>query len=113
MDYPLLEYVEATADANGRAVAIKGPAKYGETWDVTLVNTTTTSAAESLLRVYRGVESASAQIIGSYSGNNDTASGGDSITIPAQDKMVFVWSGCTPGARCTARIEGALKSGRL
>lgn len=112
MIIPLLEYVEATADANGRAVASTGPAKYGESWDVTLISTTTNSADESQLRVYRGVESDSAQILSTYSGNSDTAGGGSTIAIPSQDKIVFVWSGCTPNATCTARIEGDLKSGR-
>jgi len=112
MKYPLLEYVQATADANGRAVASTGPAKYGESWDVSLITTNTTSVAESQLRVYRGVESDSAQVLGTYSGNNDTASGGANIKVPSQDKLVFVWTGCDVGAICTARIEGDLISGR-
>lgn len=112
MKYPLLEYVQATADSDGRAVVSTGPAKYGESWDVTLVNTSTTSTAESQLRVYRGVESDTSQILSTYSGNNDTAGGGSTIKIPAQDKLVFVWSGCDAGSTCTARIEGDLISGR-
>lgn len=112
MRYPLLEYVQATADADGRAVASTGPAKYGESWDVSLINTNTTSTAQSQLIVYRGVESNSTRILGTYSGNNDTAGGGSNIKIPAQDKLVFVWTGCDVGSICTARIEGDLISQR-
>src|SRR5882762_6391746 len=109
--YPLLEFVQATAGADGRAVASKGPAKYGDSWEVTTLATTTNSTTESQLRVYRGVESNSALVASTYSGNQDTA-GGNTIKVPGQDKLVFVWSGATPGAICTCRIEGDLNSGR-
>lgn len=110
--YPLLEYVQATADANGRAVVSTGPHKFGESWTITSLNTTTNSVAESQLRVYRGVESDSAIVASSYSGNQDSA-GGSEIKVPAQDKLVFVWSGADSGAQCTCRIEGDLVSGRI
>lgn len=110
--YPLLEYVQATADANGRAVASTGPHKFGESWIITSMNTTTNSVAESQLRIYRGVESDSALIASTYSGNQDSA-GGNEVKVPAQDKLVFVWSGADPGASCTCRIEGDLISGRV
>lgn len=112
MKYPLLEYVQAAADSNGRAIASTGPAKYGESWNVTLINTNTNSVAESQLRVYRGVESHTAQILSTYSGNNDSAGGGSPIVVPSQDKLVFVWSGCDVGSICNARIEGDLNTGR-
>lgn len=109
--YPLLEYVQATADANGRAVASLGPKKYGESWVVKILATVTNSVAESQLRVYRGVESESAVVASTYSGNQDTASG-NTIDVPSQDKLVFVWAGATAGAQCTCRIEGDLNSRR-
>jgi len=111
MKYPLLEYVQAQADSNGRAVVSTGPAKYGESWDVTLISVNTNSTLESQLRVYRGVESPSAQVLSTYSGNGDNAGGG-TITVPSQDKLVFIWTGCDVGSICTARIEGDLISGR-
>lgn len=113
MNLPLLEYVQATADSSGRASVVKGPAKYGESWEVTLISTSTNSTLESQLRVYRGVESDSAQVLSTYSGNSDTAGGGANIVVPSQDKLVFVWTGATAGALCTARIEGTLVSGRM
>jgi len=109
--YPLMEYVTAKADSNGRAVATTGPRKFGDSWVVKSLATTTNSIAESQLRVYRGVESDSALVASTYSGNQDTASGSE-IKVPGQDKLVFVWSGADIGAQCTCRIEGDLESGR-
>lgn len=109
--YPLLEYVTAIADASGKAMVSTGPQRYGDSWTVTLLATTTNSTTESQLRIYRGVESDSALVATTYSGNQDTA-GGNTIQIPAQDKLVFVWSGASLGAVCTCRIEGDLNSRR-
>lgn len=111
MRIPLFEFAQATADANGRAVDNAGPAKYGETWEITLINTNTTSTAETELRVYRGVESETCRILGTYSGNSDNA-GGSPVKVQSPDKLIFVWSGATAGAICTARIEGDLITGR-
>jgi hypothetical protein len=112
MNIPLMEFAQATADANGRAVAEAAPEKFGDSWEVTLISTNTNSTSESQLRVYRGVESASALLLSTYSANNDNASGGAAINVGAGDKLVFVWSGASSGSICTARIEGTLKSGR-
>lgn len=109
--YPLLEYVQATADADGRAVATLGPKKYGDSWVVNTLATITNSTTESQLRVYRGVEAETAIVASTYSGNQDTASG-NPINVPSQDKLVFVWSNASPGANCTCRIEGDLNSRR-
>lgn len=111
MPYPLMEYVTATAGADGRAVVSTGPQKFGDSWEVKSLATTTTSTAQSQLRVYRGVESDSALVASSYSGNQDNA-GGSSILVPGQDKLVFVWSNADPGSVCTCRLEGDLNSGR-
>lgn len=111
MKYPLLEYVQGTADADGRVSVSTGPAKYGESWTVKMVTTNTNSTSESQLWVYRGVESSTAMVLSTYSGNQDVA-GGSEITVPAQDKLVFVWSNASVGAICTARIEGDLNSER-
>lgn len=111
MKYPLNEPVLATADANGRAVASTGPYKYGDRWVIESITTNTNSVLESQLKVYRGVESESAVVASSYSGNQDSA-GGNVIRVPTGDKLVFVWSGCTPGAQCNARLEGDLETGR-
>ena len=109
--FPLQEYLQATADADGRAVVSTGPAKFGDSWTVKSMATTTDSSTESQLRVYRGAESDSALVASTYSGNQDTA-GGSEILVPSQDKLVFVWSNASPGALCTCRLEGTLNSGR-
>lgn len=109
---PLLEYVQATADVDGRAVASIGPKRYGESWTVTMLATVSDSTTESQLRVYRGVESDTAIVASSYSGNQDTASG-NSLEVGSQDKLVFVWSNASVGSSCTCRIEGDLNSRRM
>jgi hypothetical protein len=109
---PLHEFVQATANANGRAEGSTGPDKYGDQWEITLINTNTTSTAQTELRVYRGVESDTTRILGTYSANSDTAGGGTGITVRAGEKLVFVWSNADVGAICTARIEGDFISGR-
>lgn len=109
--YPLLEYVRVVADAEGSAQGDTGPFRYGEAWTVRLVSTSTTSTAESQLRVYRGVPSDTSLVLSTYSGNSDNA-GGSELHIPAGDKLVFVWSNCDPGASCIARIEGDIESRR-
>lgn len=106
-----MEYVQVVAGADGRAEGSAGPYRYGEQWLVRQISTTTTSSTETQLRIYRGVVSDSALIMSTYSGNQDTA-GGSELTVYAGDKLVFVWSGANPGARCTARIEGDIKSQR-
>jgi len=110
--YQLQEFVQATADANGKASVSSGPRKFGETWNVTLFATTTNSVSETQLRIYRGVESDTALVASTYSGNQDTASG-NPVLVPSQDKLVFVWTGADPGSICSCRIEGQFLSGRV
>lgn len=112
-DYPLQESVTAVADSNGRAVATRGPQRFGDSWEVTLFGASTTSVKESQLIVYRGVESMTAKVASTYSANNDTAGGDPPIILPAGDKLVFVWASADPGSICTCRIEGTLKSRRM
>jgi hypothetical protein len=109
---PLNEYVQAIADVNGIAVASTGPRMYGQAWIVKMLHTSTNSTSESQLRVYRGVEVDSALVASSYSGNQDNA-GGSTIEVPAQDKLIFVWSNASVDAICTCRIEGELHSARM
>lgn len=107
----LHEFAQATANSSGRAVATAGPSRYGDRWEISLINSNTTSTAQAELRVYRGVESETARILGSYGANSDTASG-STVTVRAGEKLVFVWSNADVGAICTARIEGEFITGR-
>lgn len=109
--YPLYEFVQATADSNGRATAVIGPRKYGDKWHVTTITSESNSAKDVQLRVYRNVESDTARIESTYSGKSDTSP--CDYTFYAGDKIVYVWSGATPGAMCSSRIEGELISGRM
>lgn len=108
---PLMEYAQATADANGRAEVSAGPDKFGDRWEINLITTNTNSTAQTELRVYRGVESETTRVLGTYAANNDTASG-TTLVARAGEKLVFVWSNADPGSICTVRIEGDFISGR-
>jgi hypothetical protein len=108
--YPLLEYVQAVAVDDGTGItgtcqAEIGPRRYGERWSIQLMSCNTTSNVECQLRIYRGVVSDSAQVMSTYSANNDSA-GGSVIELPAGDKLIFVWSNADIGSICTCRIEG-------
>lgn len=108
----LLEFVTAVATADGTARVSTGPRKYGDRWNVSGLATSTTSASESRLKVYRGAEMPSALLATTYSGNSDNA-GGNPIEISSPDRLVFVWENATPGAQCTATINGDLYSERF
>lgn len=107
----LMEYVTATADASGTATVSTGPKKYGDRWTVSTLASASNSVLETTLKVYRGAAVPTAQVASTYSGNNDNA-GGSPIEIGSSDKLVFQWTGATPNAVCTCRIEGTLTSGR-
>lgn len=109
--YPLYQQVTAIADSNGRATVTTGPAKYGDVWNVTTLTTESNSVSDVQLLVYRNVETPGARIESSYSGKSDTSQ--CNYTFNAAERLVFVWSGATPGAACTSRIEGSLISGRV
>lgn len=111
MQIPLLEYVQATVGADGTATVNIGPRKYGDRWTVTTLASQSNSALETTLKVYRGAAVPTAVVASTYSGNNDNA-GGAAIEIGSADKLVFQWTGATPGAICTCRIEGTLTSQR-
>lgn len=111
MKYPLMEFVEATANAEGRAEISKGPDKYGTSWNVRMFACSSNSTTESRLKVYRGFESPSAMVASTYSGNGDT-SGGDEIEVSSNEKLLFVWENASPGSLCTCRFEGDLNSQR-
>lgn len=111
MSYLLSEFVTAIADSTGRATATTGPRKYGDVWHITSITTESTSTTDVQLRVYRNAESPSARIESTYAGKSDTSP--CDYTFKAGEKLVYVWSGASPGASCTSRIEGELMSGRV
>lgn len=109
---PLNEYIVAVADSTGTASATKGPYRYGDQWYIDIIATETNSAKQTTLTVYRGIQSTTSVLAGTYSGNFDTASGGTPIVVKDGDKLTFVWTNCNPSDRCQATLTGTLYSGR-
>lgn len=100
----------ATFDASGRAVVSLGPTVYGSKWNVDRMVVTTQSSAVTKCFVYRNVEQATALTDSTKTGNADTSETDIDLTPP--DKLLFVWSGGTPGAIATAIVSGTLDTGR-
>ena len=97
---------QAQANVSGRAEVRIGPPTAVQTWKVAaMVSTVTNSPTESQLLVYKNTESPSQVVNSSVSANNAVSTGDDVILQPG-DQLLFVWSGATPGAWCTASIRG-------
>jgi hypothetical protein len=111
--YPLDVSISTTfvSDSAGGSVARAqiGPTVYGTTWHVTSVSTQTTSDTSvfgsSQLLVYQDFESPSRYLYGSYSGENDTASGDETILMTLS-KLVLVWTKGSLGSIATAMLRG-------
>ena len=104
-DTPLYESSAAAADANGIARVSVGPLRSFETWDVR--STTVTSTSSTLVptcKLYRGAESPSRLIDGTFTGTLDTTD--TPYSLRSGDKLVAVWTGCDVGAQCTVTLEG-------
>lgn len=117
--YPLYQSVTAqfVDDGAGGSVARAqlGPTVYGIDWRVQSIVTTTSSTqtqyGSSQLIVYQGQESPTSQLFGSYSGDNDVASG-DEYYVMNLDRLVFVWTKGDIGSFATAIIRGVVEDAR-
>lgn len=102
---PLAESSSATADASGVARVSLGPLRSFETWDVR--STTVASTSSTLVptcKLYRGGESPSRLIDGTYTGTLDTTD--TPYKLRSGDKVLAVFTGCDVGAQCTVTVEG-------
>jgi hypothetical protein len=110
MELPLDESANGTANAAGKATASLQPLRAFENWHVDSVSVFSTSVLVSTFKVYRGSESPSTLIGGTYSGNlnSDPSFNKD---VRNGERLLGVWEGCTPGAVCTMSVTGT-KSGR-
>lgn len=105
VETPLAESQTAVAGADGIARVSMGPLRSFERWDV---RTTTVASTSSTLvptaRVYRGAESPSRLIDGTYNGALNTTD--VAYSLRSGEKVVTVWTGCDVGAQCTVTLEG-------
>lgn len=104
MQIPVNNSASATFDDSGRAVVSLGPTVYGVAWEITRVVVSTTSSAQTQLRVYRGTEQASRLVDSTYTGNDNTSE--TDVKLSNLESLLFVWTGGDVGAIATAVIDG-------
>lgn len=100
----LFESAQATVNADGRSECRLQPLRAFETWTVTKMTVQSTSVGQSQCRVYRGSESPSRLIEGTYSGNMDSSD--TSIQLRNGESLLAVWTKADPGSVCTFTVEG-------
>lgn len=105
---PLAESSSASADASGIARVKLGPLRAFESWDVKLTSVASTSSVKvPTVRVYRGAESPSRLIDGTYTGTLNSTD--TPYTLRSGEKVVVVFEKCDVGATCTITVEGESK----
>lgn len=115
MGYPLAS-VSATfvSDGVGGTIcrAVAAPTRAGISWSIDLIATTVSpgSTPSSQLKVYRGVESVTTYVEGTYSADNDTSD--THHELKSMDSLTFVWTGGTLGAVATATLHGTIRDAR-
>jgi hypothetical protein len=93
-----------TADASGKAVCQVQPLRAFESWKITNTAVQSTSTAIPTVKTYRGGESPSSFLEGSYTANfnsSDTV-----IDLNNGERLLVVFEGCTPGASCSVSVSG-------
>jgi hypothetical protein len=109
--FPLRESASAIVGADGRAIATLQPLRAFERWQITRI--TVQCSSQTLIptaRVYRGSESPSALIDGTYTGTLDTSD--SAVSLENGERLLTVWegqdggAGADVGSSCTVTVEG-------
>lgn len=107
----LSESNTAVANAAGKAVARLQPLRAFEEWRIeTLAIDSTSSTKMPTFKSYRGSESPSNFIGGTFTGKNNVDSSFNK-SLRNGETLVGVWENCDVGASCTMSITGT-RSGR-
>lgn len=97
----------ATLDAGGSAHIELGPAPTSEAWSIERLSVTTTgSAAEPTVRVYRDSVRTDNFVDGTARGSSDVAEYSSPLPIAGGELIILVWAGGTPGARASVVGQG-------
>lgn len=106
----LSESNTAIADANGKATCQVQPLRAFEQWHITKVSVSSTSSVKvPTVKEYRGSESPSSFIDGSYVGTFNSSS--DPIDLENGERLLLVFEGADVGSSCTVVVTGT-KVGR-
>lgn len=93
-------------DASGNGTVTLGPGAAGERWVVkSVVVQTSTATLIPQAQIYNGPSSPSNIIATTYTGSNDTASGGD-IALGLGQFITVTWTDGDPGAVAYATVYG-------
>lgn len=109
---PLRESGSATVGANGRASVTLQPLRSFERWDITRMTVANTSTVlVPTARIYRGSESPSALVEGTYTGTQDSSD--TKVSLENGERLIAVWegkavntAGADVGSVCVFTIEG-------
>lgn len=115
MGYPLASVsAQFVSDGVGGTVcrAVASPTRAGISWEIDNISTTVSppSVPSSRLKTYRGPESSTTYIEGTFTADNDNSD--TKHTLGPTDFLTFVWTGGSIGAVATATLTGQLKDRR-
>lgn len=95
---------QATADVNGRAYMEFIPGIYGQNWEITYSSVSSDSIKTPRVDVFIDNETPTGFVEASLNGKADTSD--TKHTIQYGGKLIFVFSGATPGANCVVTLRG-------
>lgn len=107
----LLASDSKVANAAGKAICIVQPLRAFESWEITNTAVQSTSTTVPTVKTYRGGESPSSFIEGTYTGNFNASN--TRIDLANGERLLAVFEGCTPGASCTVSVSGNVVSGNV
>lgn len=115
MGYPLVSVSAVFAsDGLGGTIcrAVVSPTRVGILWEVEQISSVVNppSVPSSKLKVYRGPESNTTYLEGTFTADNDTTD--TKYTLGSTDFLTLVWTGGTLGAIATATVHGTLRDRR-
>lgn len=100
----LLASDNKTADANGKAVCVVQPLRAFEDWHITNTAVQSTSAAVPTVKVYKGGESPTNFIEGSYTAQFNASN--TEIDLLNGERLLVVFEGATAGSSCSVSVTG-------
>lgn len=96
---------QAAANGAGVAQAVFGPVQPGYQWRVERIAISSDSALASAFTMYLETIDPTNIVESTPSGNNDIADETQPILVPEGSRLLAVWTGATPGALCSVRIQ--------
>lgn len=109
-DYKPALKLTAKAIADGTATATAVQVDPGTMWMIQRAVCSTTSTAQTQLRLYEGSVAPANILSGSDSGDYDEADYPLGLLLDQSQQLVAQWAGCNAGDVCTLRLQVAVLS---